>query len=75
MFRDHSGTLCLGVLVSLTAFVIFYLMTVFALSWGTSALGYTREKFLRDAAVRDPVLRAVHPDLGACSPSAAAARC
>ena len=32
--------------MSLTAFVLFYLMTVFALSWGTSALGYTREKFL-----------------------------
>src|SRR5439155_9400785 len=42
----HAGTLVLGVLVSLTAFVIFYLMTVFALSWGTNALGYSREKFL-----------------------------
>jgi len=30
----------------LTAFQIFYLMTVFSLSWGTSALGYSREKFL-----------------------------
>jgi MFS family permease len=28
------------------AFVIFYLMTVFALSWGTTALHYTRESFL-----------------------------
>jgi metabolite-proton symporter len=46
VIRDHFGTLCLGVLVSLTAFMIFYLMTVFTLSWGTSALGYTREKFL-----------------------------
>ena len=46
VLRDHFGTLCLGVLVSLTAFVIFYLMTVFTLSWGTSALGYSREKFL-----------------------------
>ena len=46
VIRDHTGTVFLGVLVSLTAFVIFYLMTVFALSWGTSALGYTREKFL-----------------------------
>jgi metabolite-proton symporter len=46
VFRDHAGTLVLGVLVSLTAFVIFYLMTVFALSWGTSALGYGREQFL-----------------------------
>lgn len=46
VLRDHPVTLFLGVLVSLTAFVIFYLMTVFALSWGTNALGYSREKFL-----------------------------
>jgi MFS family permease len=46
VLRDHTGTVLLGVLVSLTAFVTFYLMTVFALSWGTSALGYSREKFL-----------------------------
>ena len=37
---------CSGILVSLATFVLFYLMTVFALSWGTSALGYSREKFL-----------------------------
>ena len=46
VFRQYAGTLVLGILISLTAFVIFYLMTVFALSWGTSALGYTREQFL-----------------------------
>jgi metabolite-proton symporter len=46
VLREHPVTLFLGVLVSLTAFVIFYLMTVFALSWGTNALGYSREKFL-----------------------------
>src|SRR5882672_8573157 len=46
VLKSHFGTLFLGVLVSLTAFQIFYLMTVFTLSWGTSALGYTREKFL-----------------------------
>jgi metabolite-proton symporter len=46
VFREHPGTLVVGVLVSLTTFVIFYLMTVFALSWGTRALGYTREQFL-----------------------------
>jgi len=46
VFRDHPRTLFLGVLVSLTAFVSFYLMAVFTLSWGTSALGYGREKFL-----------------------------
>jgi metabolite-proton symporter len=46
VFRHHSGTLVVGVLISLSAFVIFYLMTVFALSWGTTALHYSREKFL-----------------------------
>jgi metabolite-proton symporter len=46
VFRDHPGTLVFGVLASLATFVIFYLMTVFALSWGTSELGYTREQFL-----------------------------
>src|SRR6202171_1257110 len=46
VFRDHRRALLVGTLVSLATFVLFYLMTVFALSWGTSALGYGREKFL-----------------------------
>ena len=46
VFRDHTRTLVVGTLVSLTTFVTFYLMTVFTLSWGTSALGFTREQFL-----------------------------
>ena len=46
VLRDYPVTLLTGILVSLTAFVIFYFMTVFALSWGTSALGYSREAFL-----------------------------
>jgi metabolite-proton symporter len=46
VFRDHPRTLILGTLISLTAFVLFYLVTVFALSWGTRKLGYTREEFL-----------------------------
>src|SRR5688572_19383614 len=46
VFRDHFHTLVMGTLTSLTTFVLFYLMTVFALSWGTSALGYSRERFL-----------------------------
>jgi len=35
-----------GILVSLATFVLFYLMTVFALSWGTTALHYSRATFL-----------------------------
>ena len=46
VFRDYTVTLILGVLIAISAFVIFYLMTVFALSWGTTALGFSREKFL-----------------------------
>jgi metabolite-proton symporter len=46
VLRDHGRALVVGIVVSLTAFVLFYLMTVFALSWGTNALGFSREKFL-----------------------------
>jgi len=46
VFRDHLGTVFKGVLVSLATFVLFYLMTVFALSWGTTALQYNRATFL-----------------------------
>jgi metabolite-proton symporter len=44
--RNHPGTLLWGTLAALATFVLFYLMTVFALSWGTTALGYTRQRFL-----------------------------
>ena len=46
VLRDHPGTVVVGTMTSLTTFVLFYLMTVFALSWGTTRLGYTRESFL-----------------------------
>ncbi len=46
VFRKYPRELAAGTLASLATFVIFYLMTVFALSWGTNALGYSREKFL-----------------------------
>jgi metabolite-proton symporter len=46
VFQNHFPTLIVGVLASLATFVLFYLMTVFALSWGTTALGYRRDTFL-----------------------------
>ncbi|MCC7031488.1 MAG: MHS family MFS transporter [Acidobacteria bacterium] len=46
VFRSHMGTLVIGTLIGLSVYVNFYLMTVFALSWGTSQLGFTREQFL-----------------------------
>jgi metabolite-proton symporter len=47
VLREFPKTLAVGTLVSLATFVIFYLMTVFTLAWGTSALGFTRDEFLR----------------------------
>jgi metabolite-proton symporter len=46
VLREHPRTLVLGTLAAMATFVIFYLITVFALSWGTSALGYSRQQFL-----------------------------
>jgi metabolite-proton symporter len=46
VFRDHPRALLLGIMISLVTFVLFYLMTVFSLAWGTSALGYSRQQFL-----------------------------
>lgn len=44
--RHHARELVLGMLIALATFVLFYLLTVFCLSWGTSKLGYSREQFL-----------------------------
>jgi metabolite-proton symporter len=44
--RDHPKTLLFGTMIALATFVLFYLMTVFALAWGTTALGYSRQDFL-----------------------------
>jgi metabolite-proton symporter len=46
VFRNHGRTLTLGVLTSLATFVLFYLLTVFSLSWSTTELGYDRSTFL-----------------------------
>ena len=46
VIRDHAVTLVLGTLMAVATFVLFYLLTVFSLSWGTSKLGYSRGQFL-----------------------------
>jgi metabolite-proton symporter len=46
VLRQHPATLLFGTLMALATFVLFYLTTVFALAWGTTALGYTRQQFL-----------------------------
>jgi metabolite-proton symporter len=47
VLRHHFRTLVVGTMVCLATFVTFYLMTVFTLAWGTSALGFTRAQFLK----------------------------
>jgi len=46
VLREHPANLLLGTFAATATFVVFYLMTVFALSWGTSKLGYARPQFL-----------------------------
>ncbi len=65
VFRNHSKALFAGTLLCLATFVLFYLMTVFALSWGTSALGFPREKFLDHAVGGHHIFRDHHPNFSA----------
>ena len=46
VFRRHATVLLLGTFAAVAVFVVFYLMTVFALSWGTTRLGFSRQQFL-----------------------------
>lgn len=46
VFREHGRVLFLATAAALVAFVLFYMMTVFTLSWGTTALGFSRNSFL-----------------------------
>lgn len=46
VIRDYPHELVLGAFAATATFVIFYLMTVFTLSWGTAELGYSRQEFL-----------------------------
>jgi metabolite-proton symporter len=46
VIRKYPATLLLGTFASTATFLVFYLMTVFSLSWGTTSLGYARPQFL-----------------------------
>jgi metabolite-proton symporter len=46
VFVKHTTAIILGTLVTITTFLLFYLMTVFTLSWGTTALHYPKSSFL-----------------------------
>lgn len=44
--RHHFPAVLVGTLITLSTMVLFYVMTVFTLSWGTGELGFTRNRFL-----------------------------
>ncbi|WP_183562220.1 MFS transporter [Mucilaginibacter sp. SP1R1] len=46
VFVKHTKAITLGTLATITTFLLFYLMTVFTLSWGTTALHYPKSNFL-----------------------------
>jgi metabolite-proton symporter len=46
VFARHPRELILGTLGTVTTFLIFYLMTVFALSWATTGLKFARSDYL-----------------------------
>jgi metabolite-proton symporter len=46
VFTKHTKAIFLGTAATITTFLLFYIMTVFTLSWGTSALQYPKESFL-----------------------------
>lgn len=44
--KQYPRMLVLGTLMATATFVLFYLTTVFSLTWGTKSLGFSRETFL-----------------------------
>jgi metabolite-proton symporter len=46
VFANHTKAILLGTAATITTFQVFYIVTVFALSWGTSALHYPKDNFL-----------------------------
>ena len=46
VFVRHTLVVVLGTAAAITTFLLFYLMTVFTLSWGVSALHYPKTGFL-----------------------------
>lgn len=46
LLKSYKNELVFGTLATVTTFVLFYLMTVFTLSWATTELGFSRRDFL-----------------------------
>ncbi len=58
VFRDHKRELIAGTVLCLATFILFYLMIVFALSWGTTRARLQPRKVPAHAALRHALLRA-----------------
>ncbi|HVW14782.1 MAG TPA: MFS transporter [Mucilaginibacter sp.] len=46
VFTRHTRAILLGTFATVTTFLLFYLMTVFTLGWGTAVLHYSKGGFL-----------------------------
>lgn len=46
LIKSYKNQLIFGTLAAITTFLVFYLMTVFTLSWATTDLGYAKRDFL-----------------------------
>lgn len=46
VFKNYQKELFFGTMAAVTTFVLFYLMSVFTLSWATTELGFSRRDFL-----------------------------
>lgn len=46
LLQSYKKELFFGTFAAITTFLVFYLMTVFSLSWATSDLGYSKRDFL-----------------------------
>ncbi|MGZ5198905.1 MAG: MFS transporter [Telluria sp.] len=46
VFREHGRALVLGTFLAVSTFVLFYLMTVFTMGWGTGPLHFSRKTLL-----------------------------
>ncbi len=46
LFREHFGTVVIGIMVSVSSLMSFYLLSTFALTYATGTLHYTRQQFL-----------------------------
>lgn len=47
VLSNYTRPLVLGTMIAMATYTLFYLLTVFTQSWGTTALGFSRPEFLR----------------------------